>query len=345
MKIVSLDVHTDASQGVVVTEAGEVVFEAKIATEREAMRAFVSGVAGPKRVVFEEGPLSARLYDWLADVCDEIVSCDPTHNALIARAEDSNDERDARRLATLAQLNAIKPVYIPPEPYRTLRSVLNHDYQAQRRITMAKNRIRGLCRRHGVRGGRAAYSKGARAQVIEAMPNAVLKWQMQSLYGELDVLRRERVGARRVATQWCKKPPIAGIIPLLVTIPGIGPITARTLVAWIADPRRFPNRAKIGSYSGLGLGQGVTDWKPVGRTHASKRGNRQLKRVLFLAAHAASRSHSAFGRLYQARLAAGWPESKANRDLARTILQTAWALWKKGKPYDDCLVAVPEISR
>ena len=91
------------------------------------------------------------------------------------------------------------------------------------------------------------------------MPNAVLKWLMQSLYGELDVLRRERVGARRVATQWCKKPPIAGIIPLLVTIPGIGPITARTLVAWIADPRRFPNRAKIGSYSGLGLGQGVPE--------------------------------------------------------------------------------------
>ena len=35
------------------------------------------------------------------DVADEVVSCDPTRNALISRLDNSNDETDTRRLARL----------------------------------------------------------------------------------------------------------------------------------------------------------------------------------------------------------------------------------------------------
>jgi transposase len=95
------------------------------------------------------------------------------------------------------------------------------------------------------------------------------------------------------------------------------------------------------SYGGIGLGQGITNWKPVGRSRASKRGNREIKRVLFLAAEAATKSHSRLAERYAAHLRAGWKRDAAIRDLARTILDTASCLWRKGLPYEDRRVTVP----
>jgi transposase len=343
VKTVSLDVHGEASQVAVVDESGEVQFEMKVPTQPEALRAVIRGVPGPKRVVFEEGPLSAMVHDALKDLCEEVISCDPARNALIAQAEDASDERDARRLAQLTQLDAIRSVYVPPEPYRTLRSLLAHDQQVQRSVTQLFNRIKALCRRQGIRcRGKALYWRAQRPKVLAKMPNPAVRWQMESLYRQLDLLRSERFGVRRVLGRWTRS---LSVIARLDGIPGVGPITARTLVGWIADPCRFKSRNALSSYAGLGLGQGRTNWKPVGRARASKRGNREVKRVLFLAAHAAAKSDSRLARRYAARIEAGWKPDKAIRDLARTVLETACCLWRKGLDYDDRRVSVPATSK
>ena len=109
---------------------------------------------------------------------------------------------------------------------------------------------------------------------------------------------------------------------------------------------RFKNRRALSAYAGLGLGQGITNWQPTGRAQASKRGQRQVKRVLFLAAQAAIHTNnSAFAKRYRARLSSGWDERKALRDIARCILSTARALWTTRKAYDDALATVPQHHR
>ena len=339
MKIVSLDVHSEASQLVAVTEDGEVILEMKVATDVALLRQIIDGIPGRKRVVFEEGPLSGRLTDALRDVADDVISCDPAQNALIARAEDSNDERDARRLALLARTNALRPVFVPPEPYRTLRSLIVHDRNLQKGVTRAKNRIKALCRRVGIRyHGKGVYSAGNRPDVLAQISEPGLRWQMNSLYRELDLLRRERDGVRRTVKGIARQ---LKVIDRLQSVPGAGPITARTFVAWVVDPGRFRNRKALSSYAGLGLGQGWTNWKPTGHAKASKRGQRELKRVLFLAAKAALNGNNALARRYQARRDAGWEHSKAIRDTARTLLYTLAKMWRTGKDYDDNRVSVP----
>ena len=57
----------------------------------------ITGIDDPKRVVFKEGSMSGMIKDALAGAAEEIVSCDPTHNALIARAEDKSDKQVCRR--------------------------------------------------------------------------------------------------------------------------------------------------------------------------------------------------------------------------------------------------------
>jgi transposase len=339
MKIVSLDVHTEASQLLAVNEDGEVVLEMKLATEPELLRTVIAGIPGPKRVVFEEGPLSGMLMDALSEVADEVISCDPTQNPTIARDENSNDERDAAHLATLAQLGQVHPVYVPPEPYRTWRSLLVHDRRLERWTASTKNAIKALCRRQGIRyRGQRIYEAAGRGWVAGEIESTLLRWQVGSQYRQLDLFQQER---QRLLARLRREMKPRPVVSRLCTVPGVGFLTAATLLAWVVDPGRFKSRSALSAYAGLGLGQGVTAWKPIGRAKASKRGQRQLKRILFLAAHAASRSHSALGRRYQAHRDAGWEQSKAIRDLARTLLRTVCALWKTHKEYDDEQVTVP----
>jgi hypothetical protein len=96
MKTISLDVHSGWSQLVAVDSEGQTILETRVETKPEPLRRLVGGIPGPKRVLFEEGPLSALIHDALHGIVDELISSDTTRNALVARSEDSNDLRDAR---------------------------------------------------------------------------------------------------------------------------------------------------------------------------------------------------------------------------------------------------------
>jgi transposase len=335
MKIISLDVHSEKCQLVACMADGEIFLETIVPTKTEDLKKVIGAIPGPKRVIFEEGPMSGLIHDALHGLVDELVSSDPTKNALIARAEFSNDEVDARQLIVLDRAGSLRAVYVPPEPFRTLRSLLAHDQDLTR---MA---VATICRLKALRRRLALPSRGAaafRPEAPEASMTAELRWQFESLRRQLAHLRKESLAARRQIRR------LAGRFPVyrqLMTIPGVGPIIASTFMGWVVDPRRFKSLNALSSYAGLGLGQGFTAWRPVGPARASKRGQRALKRVLFLAAKAALKGDHALHRRYDARIAAGWEPRKAMRDLARTILFIAQALWIHEEEYRDDRVNVP----
>ncbi|MGR3291888.1 MAG: IS110 family transposase, partial [Paracoccaceae bacterium] len=72
----------------------------------------------------------------------------------------------------------------------------------------------------------------------------------------------------------------------LATIPGIGPIVASSLAASIADPGVFKTGREFAAYLGLVPRQHSTGGKPrLGRI--TKMGNRRLRKLLVIGAHAA----------------------------------------------------------
>ena len=180
-----------------------------------------------------------------------------------------------------------------------------------------------------------------REEVLKRLTGA-MRWQMESAYRQLDMLAKERVGVHRVVGRMSRSIPD---IDLLGTIPGVGTITARTLVAWIVDPSRFKSRNALNGYAGLGISQSVTNWQRVGRARASRRGQRAVKRVLLLAARAGIKGENALGRRYRSRIEAGWDDRKAIRVVARTILFVGCGMWKRKEAYRDELVSVPSPRR
>ncbi|MHC5054449.1 MAG: IS110 family transposase [Planctomycetota bacterium] len=147
LKTVTLDAHTEWSQMAVISPEGEILIELQVETTPEGLRRVVSGIPGPKKVILENGPLSGMIHDALEGLAEKVVSCDPTKNALVSRSDSSNDKLDARRLGILDRAGATHEVYVPPEPYRTLRSLVHYDRMMAVAVTRAKNQLKALCRR------------------------------------------------------------------------------------------------------------------------------------------------------------------------------------------------------
>jgi transposase len=321
---------------------GRVITEKVIETKADVLRREVGAVEGPKRVVFENGPLSGLIMDAVRDVAEEVISCDATRNALISRSDDSNDRNDARRLGTLARNGSIYPVYVPAEPYRSLRQVVGYELHLTRTISVCMVHIKALCRSRGVPcRGKTVYARRERPEILARMGSGMPGEHLGSLYRLLDGVRRERLVLRRKMGSLCEE---MSVYRRVQTIPGIGPVVARTLVAWIVDPGRFKSRSALSTYAGLGLKYDTSNWRPTQRPRASKRGQRQVKRVLFLAARAVVRMReNAFAKRYSARRAAGWEDRKAIRDIARQLLFSACHVWRTGEEYDDARINVPVI--
>ena len=341
MKTVALDMHRERTQLTVALETGEIVTERIVATKAESLRQEVARIPGPKQVILENAGWAAHMYDALKDVAEEVIVCDPTRNKLISKADDSNDERDAERLGILSRAGALRAIYVPPEPYRTLRALINHESYLTKATTGNMLRLKAFCRMHGVAyQGKGIYQKKGRAAVL-AQFSENSRFQIESLYRLLDGTRDERHVLR---TELRKRSLLIPPIKRMQTVPGIGPITARTLAAYIADPTRFKSPSALAAYAGLGLSQDISNWHPVRRTHASKRGQRAVKRVLFLAARAAvGWGKSRLAERYKARIASGWEDRKAIRDTARKILLTACGVWTSRQEYDDGRITVPVV--
>src|SRR5262249_17769301 len=127
----------------------------------------------------------------------------------------------------------------------------------------------------------------------------------------------------------------------LDTIPGIGPVTAAVLTAFIGDVDRFENPGKLVAYFGvlpIEASSGVErDGKPrASRGYVmSKRGNDVVRRYLWMAALSATQCNPAVRALYR-RVAAKHPEHKAVAigHAMRKLLHLAFALWKTDRPFD-----------
>lgn len=333
MKTVALDVHKEKTQFTVALATGEIVAERVLETKASVLRREVANVPGRKRVILENNGWAARIFDAVKDVADEVIVCDPTRNKLISQADDSDDERDAKRLGLLSRAGALHAIYVPSEPYRTLRSLVQHEWKLTKEITRNKLRLKAFCRREGVTyRGKRIYRKEGSDQVTQAFPERS-RFQFGSLFRVLDAARVERLLVRRELRRYSLGiPPIAR----LQTVPGIGPVIAHTLVAWIVDPGRFKSFSALSAYAGLGLKHDISNWRPLHRAHASRRGQRAVKTVLFLAARAAVRTgQNGFSKRYQSRIASGWDDRKAIRDIARKILFCACHVWTRREAYDD----------
>jgi len=124
----------------------------------------------------------------------------------------------------------------------------------------------------------------------------------------------------------------ADSLQALLSIPGVGPITAITLLALF---RRYPdtNRRQIVALVGLDPLEHRSGSSVQRKPRISKRGNSEIRKRLYEATLPAARFNPGVKGIYQRLKGRGKPEKVARIATARKLLLIAHTIYKSGESY------------
>jgi transposase len=121
-----IDVSLELSSVCLLDASGQIVREAKVASEPEALTAFLAGLNLPlTRVGLEAGPLSQWLHAGLQKAGFDVVLLETRHvKAALSAMIVKTDRRDARGIAQLLRMGWFRPVHCKSPPAQEVRALL-----------------------------------------------------------------------------------------------------------------------------------------------------------------------------------------------------------------------------
>lgn len=122
----------------------------------------------------------------------------------------------------------------------------------------------------------------------------------------------------------------------ICTIPGIGFITAISVVAETLGFELFKNRKQVASYAGYDVVERQSGVSVKGKSKISKRGNARIRQCLYMPSLTASRGVG-YSDLYQRIISQGKPSTVGLVAVARKMLLLIYTLWKSGETYKNQL--------
>lgn len=247
MDHIGMDAGMVSSHICELTETGEVI-ERQIRTERRRFEE-VFGNRAKGRILMEASTESEWIACCLEELGHEVVVADPNYAPMYAQRSRriKTDRRDAHALAEACRLGAYRPAHRTSQTQRDVRAVVGIRELLVRTRTRWIIHIRTLLRRDGLRlaPGRAelfvarvndvALSPTLAAQIAPVLTLlAPLNVQITELDSQVSNCAHEDERTRR-----------------LMTVPGVGPLTAVVFIATIDQVARFRNAHQLESYLGL----------------------------------------------------------------------------------------------
>src|ERR1700678_3071283 len=247
MRIIGCDLHArQQTLAMLDTETGEVVNQT-LAHEGKSVREFYSKLPGPVQVGIE----ATGSMKWFLNLMEELgIDCEVGHPATIRAAEprrQKHDRRDAELLLNLLVENRFTSIWQPSKELLDLRALLLHFHKGVRLRTRIQNALQSIALANGLRRGSSLWSESGQAAIASlplATHTAQRRSELQAMYARFEV-EIEQLNER--VLERAGERPTAG---LLMTHPGVGPITALATDVFLGDPKRFRD-GTLASYIGI----------------------------------------------------------------------------------------------
>lgn len=245
-----IDVSLELSSVCVVDANGQIVREAKVASEPETLAAVFRGLGLTlTRLGLEAGPLSQWLHAGLTAAGFTVVLLETRHvKAALSAMTVKTDRKDARGIAQLLRMGWYRPVHCKSPPSQDVRALLVARKLLLGKVIDVELGIRGLLRGFGLKMGPVSTGRftarvrelAAGQPMLEAVTEAMLRAR-DALRAEVNALHRKVLDIVRT-DEICRR---------LMTVPGVGALTALTFTSAIDDPARFPSSKAVGAHFGL----------------------------------------------------------------------------------------------
>jgi transposase len=327
MRTVALDVHKRFAE-VAVHEDGGLRRLGRIETAQ--LRVFAQSLGPQDHVVLESTAMTWAIAELLAEHAGRVTVSNPMRTRAIASAKVKTDKIDAKVLAQLGAADFLPAVWAPDEVTRALRRRVAHRSSLVRQRTRLRNQVHAVLTRNLIDAPVTdVFGQGGRRWLADVALPEHEREQVDSnlrLHDALDI--EVELVERLLAEQALARRDVRH----LMTIPGVGAITALALVAVIGDVTRFPSSRQLVGYLGLDPRVRQSGEKAARHGHISRAGQAHARGLLIEAAHTAIRTPGPL-RAFHARIAMRRGKQIALCATARKLAVLAWHLLTKDEDY------------
>lgn len=216
------------------------------------------------------------------------------------------DPRDARNLGLRLQSGVLRGIHIPDEQQEADRVLFRHRKRIWKDLTRCKNRIKGLLAFSGIdipiQYDNASWSHNfihwlKQLDCVQRSRRQTLDYMIK----QMEFLRRELLDISNAIRKMMREQRYNTNYYLLRSIPGIGPLTAASLLVEIGEVSRFETFYHLNSFVGLmpmEHSSGDTESKGI----LTVRKHRQLRSDLVESAWTAKRTDPAMTLYFQEQI-------------------------------------------
>lgn len=244
------------------------------------------------------------------------------------------DKRDARKISKTLKSGDINGIYVPDKQVRIDRSVVRERYSVVKSSRRVKCQIKSHLALYNIEIPDEMTNKHWSAkfitwleQVRDDLKDGTLRLQLE----RLRAMRQLQLRANRALRDLSKTERYKDLYKVLLSVPGIGLITAMLLITEIADMKRFLFFDKLCSYVGLiPTTDGSADKEKRGSL--TPRTNKRLRSALVESSWAAIKSDPELLLKYE-EYRKRMNGQRAILRISRNLLSRIRFVWLSGKKY------------
>jgi transposase len=242
------------------------------------------------------------------------------------------DKRDAAHILQLLIDKRFPRIWVPSNVERDQRQLLLHRHRLVQMRTRVKTELQHLAMNQGLQQKRSLWSVRGRAD-LEKLP--LEGWTARRRADLLKVLQMLEAQVASLDEAVGKVAFSNAQARLLMTQPGVGPVTALAFVVTIGEVARFKRGKQVASYLGL-----IPSERSSGQKRRlgaiSKQGNVFLRTMLVEAAQSAVRHDEEFKKEYAHRCHQK-PKGVAKVAAARKLAVRLYWMLRTRTPYPDVM--------
>lgn len=313
--------------------------------ERKLMHAsgeaqqFYQGLRGAVRVGLESTGNSHWFVDMVTEMGHEVWVGDAAQIRASEVRKQKTDRRDAVHILELLLKDAFPRIWIPSREERDQRQLLIHRYKLVTLRARVKNELQHLALNQGMQKGRTLWSKAGQKQLLDLPLQYWAGTRRKNLLELLKQMDQQMVVLDQAVKKAAEENEKAR---LLMTQPGVGPITALAYVLTMGDVNRFQRGKQVASYLGLI----PKEYSSAGKQRLggiSKQGNRFMRMLLVEAAQGVVRYDPGFRSEYLHRCHQK-PKAVAKVAAARKLAVRLYWMLRTHTPYPE-IVRIESSSR
>ena len=314
------------------SETGE-TGERKLMHAKGEARQFYAGLAGAVRVGLESTGNSHWFVDMLTELGHEVWIGDAAQIRASYIRKQKTDRRDAKDILDLMRKDSFPRIWTPSRRERDQRQLLIHRYKLVTLRARVKNELQHLALNKGIQKGRSLWSKKGQKQLLDLPLDFWAGTRRKNLLELLKQMDQQILMLDQAVKKAAEENEKSR---LLMTQPGVGPVTSLAYVLTMGNVSRFQRGKQVASYLGLI----PREYSSAGKQRLggiTKQGNRFMRMMLVEAAQAVVRYDPGFRNEYLHRCYHK-PKAVAKVATARKLAVRLFWMLRTNTPY-------PEIVR